>query len=226
MNKTNNNRKNIYKMKTLKTSYLILAMLMSAFFYAACSNENIDPNLKRQINREIRESIKAEINNASLFDSDSVSDSKVIVIDMPQIQSRQKPQLEARDIFKITAIFTPFAFGFAILWLILRWIYRNNLAKYRLIEFSIEKGATLPDSFYASKMFTYEKKRFTSGITWIGIGLSIIVFALSVSVPGGIAFGILPIFIGISRILAFYIDNNNKIASNNANRDHNDNATA
>ena len=89
--------------------------------------------------------------------------------------------------------------------LIFRYLRRRQLDRYRVMEYAIDHGMQLPDSFYLA-----EEGRNTntprSAIVWIGWGLALIAFFLCVDMEPLASFGLIPLFIGVARGVTYIIN--------------------
>lgn len=89
--------------------------------------------------------------------------------------------------------------------LIFRYLRRRKLDRYRVMEYAIDHGMQLPDSFYLA-----EEGRNTntprSAIVWIGWGLALIAFFLCVDMEPLASFGLIPLFIGVARGVTYIIN--------------------
>ena len=91
----------------------------------------------------------------------------------------------------------------AILWLLLHFRRMQYLDRLHIVDKSLELDRPLPKEFFMTGYKPVYKK-VSSGICWIGAGLSVIVFFMLVDAEVW-ALGILLIFIGLANIASYII---------------------
>lgn len=154
---------------------------------------------------------------------------KVIVSDDSYsiAQQRYNERLKMGQRFALSIIFIiiPVSFILVLTIGVLVFQLKKNNAKNRIIEEAIKNGYQLPDSFYNnSEMFTFgsgrnkagkdslttpppanrDQRLFSQGISWLLTGIGLFIAFL---IWGGMdlaAFGLIPIFIGIGKLIAYY----------------------
>lgn len=104
------------------------------------------------------------------------------------------------------------------------YVFRKTTERNRLIQQAIENNYQLPDSFYENNnLFNFKKggtgkdvngntpppthrdqKLFNKGITYICIGLAIFIFFLTVSAEEAAALALIPVFIGVAKLITYY----------------------
>ncbi len=201
-------------MKILKILGVIVVLCLGLSGFAGCYNS-------QQHEQKVRDEIVTSIENrlSTELSADSLERAKVIVIEIPKISTRTvTPTIRQDSLIKLAAIIIPMIFGTLLLCILLYSKHKNLQAKCRIIEVAIMKNYVLPDSFYDSKLV--RNNRLGSGIIWIGIGLAIMLFFMMERSYEGMAIGIVPLFVGISRITISFI--NNITTNNNRNYTGND----
>lgn len=102
---------------------------------------------------------------------------------------------------QLMGLLVPFASAVGIVWLILAYRNRRHRDKLHVIELSIIHHEPLPESFYHSTIRD-PHRRLTTGIYWLGAGLSITLLFVMVC-PKLWPIGLFPLFIGIARVAAY-----------------------
>lgn len=108
----------------------------------------------------------------------------------------------------------PSAVVIVMLWMILRYLKRRNAERNRLIELSIREHTPLPPQFYNNPN---PRTRLYSGMTWIAWGLGLLV---TFCYTGPVGFGLLmlvPVLIGVARIVSYFLLDHKKPAGHNGN---------
>lgn len=120
---------------------------------------------------------------------------------------------DSTDIVAIVAIITSVAVPFAALILIIYVVCRSftvrKRMKYDLIMRAIDAGHPLPPEFYMTDG-PRNKNKLQSGIVWIGWGVALIILGLMRNGSFMIAAGMIPTFIGLSRLAVFYLEQKNE----------------
>lgn len=115
-----------------------------------------------------------------------------------------------RGLVAILVIACPFVFVLLLVLMILRYVTSRNRERNRLIEMSIREHYQLPDEFYRSEREYYMgPRRLSSGIIWLGFGIAYLLFWLECDTPEMASLAAIPIFIGIARIVIYFIGKRN-----------------
>lgn len=109
----------------------------------------------------------------------------------------------------ISGIAVPFGTLILIIYVICRSFTVRKRMKYDLIMRAIDAGHPLPPEFYMTDG-PRNRNKLQSGIVWIGWGLALIILGLMRSRSVLIAAGMIPSFIGLSRLAVFYIEQKNE----------------
>lgn len=139
---------------------------------------------------------------------DSINSLTVMTITPPQNSNAFVGEL-GDNIVALTAVVLglsmPAIVTVLVFMLIFRYLRRRKLDRYRVMEYAIDHGMQLPDSFYLA-----EEGRNTntprSAIVWIGWGLALIVFFLCADMEPLASFGLIPLFIGVARGVTYIIN--------------------
>lgn len=160
----------------------------------------------------IAEQIRMEL--ATIPSIDSIANTPVIV--SPTIQVDSYARHENRDTLKMVAICLPFLFVIAVLWIYLHYTRTNLLSKYQVINKALDKGITLPDSFYRGNKPGITKgnsKLLSSGMIWIAFGITGIIFFGTTDSEEMQALCVLPVLVGITKIISFVVEKRSLSAS-------------
>ena len=103
---------------------------------------------------------------------------------------------------------------FLILFFALRYKLKLQKEQYAVVEKAIECGRELPDSFFeesSSKKPLYSKKRLSTALTLIALGIGILFFGLVAENKYVWAFSVIPILIGLGQLLVYRIEEKSRI---------------
>ncbi|CDD88296.1 putative uncharacterized protein [Tannerella sp. CAG:51] len=103
---------------------------------------------------------------------------------------------------------------FLILFFALRYKFKLQKERYAVVEKAIECGRELPDSFFeesSSKKPLYSKKRLSTALTLIALGIGILFFGLVAENKYVWAFSVIPILIGLGQLLVYRIEEKSRI---------------
>ncbi|MDE6323535.1 MAG: hypothetical protein K2L85_05360 [Paramuribaculum sp.] len=109
----------------------------------------------------------------------------------------------------ITGVTVPFATLVLIIYLICRSLTTRKKMKYDLITRAIESGHPLPPEFYLTDG-PLAKNKLQSGIVWIGWGLALILLGMARGSAFLVSAGMIPAFIGLSRLAVFFLQRKNE----------------
>ncbi len=121
-----------------------------------------------------------------------------------------------QTITQVIAITVPFVCIIIAIWLVLHFRNKTLRDKLKVVETSIVHGQQLPPEFFGGGSLNKDDKLLQTGIYWIGSGLAIILFFIIAGAEEVASLGIIPLFIGISRCVVYYVKrlNSKKHASN------------
>ncbi|MCM1484437.1 MAG: DUF6249 domain-containing protein [Muribaculaceae bacterium] len=177
-----------------RISIRILLPLMLIALLSMPIGADAKPSHKAAIER--LESIAASADSISESD---ILDTSVQVDPPSHIMDRG---ISVAVIAVVASFVAPIIFVMAILWLVLHYRAARWRAKYALIDASIRMGSPLPDSFYLSEM-PQPTRLLRSGIVWIGWGVAIFLFFLTQHAASIKWVGLVPLFIGLSRLAVY-----------------------
>lgn len=211
----NNNMKHPTLIATLKT-ILVGALLLVA--NAASAGPALER--ARQISREAGQRVENIKENIDGLNVDSIAETVIYETaeqETADAADRDTGGLDATEmagvgmvqIVSIVAIVfgtvTPFAALVLIVISIVKSKTQRKKMKYDTINNAIAAGCPLPDSFYLSET-PVVKNRLQSGIVWLGWGMAFIVLGLDNDWTLMVSIGIIPVFIGLSRIAVYFVD--------------------
>lgn len=114
----------------------------------------------------------------------------------------------------VLGIIVPFGAFVLVVYILVHGFNARRNMKYEAIARAAEAGHPLPPEFYRSENPAV-KNKVQSGIVWIGWGMASGCLWLCNVGTIWLAIGIIAFFIGISRLVAYYLDNRNG-SDNNA----------
>lgn len=201
----------------MKKHLLILATLAAALLGAVMQSCSDDSERTRSVEivdeadiSDIHSLAQEMINKGKdvSLSYDSINSLTVMTITPPQNSNAFVGEV-GDNIVALTAVVLalsmPAIVTVLVFMLIFRYLRRRKLDRYKVMEYAIDHGMQLPDSFYLA-----EEGRNTntprSAIVWIGWGLAIIVFFLCADMEPLASFGLIPLFIGVARGVTYIIN--------------------
>lgn len=201
----------------MKKHLLILATLAAALLGAVMQSCSDDSERTRSVEivdkadiSDIHSLAQEMINRGKdvSLSYDSINSLTVMTITPPQNSNAFVGEV-GDNIVALTAVVLglsmPAIVTVLVFMLIFRYLRRRKLDRYRVMEYAIDHGMQLPDSFYLA-----EEGRNTntprSAIVWIGWGLAIIIFFLCADLEPLASFGLIPLFIGVARGVTYIIN--------------------
>lgn len=190
-------------MKSKSLLKVLLFAIIATAGISSCSFSKGDIELDDSERARIVEAVRAEL--ASAPSIDSLANTPVIV--SPSIYHNGNKI--SRDTLRLVATIIPFVFVIAVVWMLLYYKNKNLMAKYRVIELSINRSEKLPEVFYTGAKATnmaLNRRRLFNGMIWVGFGLTAMAFFSTVEVKAMVAVSLLPIFIGVAKIVCYFIE--------------------
>ena len=152
----------------------------------------------------------------NLIVSDSIiSQEKTELALLEMKQNHELKKKVVSNLVPITAIIfvigIPVIVLFLVLFFALRYKLKLQKERYAVVEKAIECGRELPDSFFeesSSKkpLYKYNKKRLSTALTLIALGVGILFFGLVAENKYVWAFSVVPILIGLGQLLVYRIE--------------------
>lgn len=208
-------------MKSISFKLLLFALAVfsaAALSAAPTKSTNLQKLLKLQEDStvnihadQLTESVVYNVADTLVSDDDDEVTAEIDSV-FENISSRQQSTVKTitRGIVGVFAIVVPFAFIILLIWLIFRYSTSRNRERNKLIEMSIRERVPLPDAFYKSEQKYYTgPKRLGSGIIWIGVGVAFTAFFACAGSDEMSMLGIIPMFVGIARIVVYFVSKYN-----------------
>lgn len=181
---------------------VIVSFILSAF---SCHADN------KSIKEQIGQTIQNITENIDSIDSSTV----ILERKSDEYYKYKKEELIQENMVAIYAII--FIFGIPSLVFILitifviLYLYKKRTARYRIIDKALDKGIELPESFFNETTLPAQKSRLQSALIWIGCGFGIMCFFCCLcDVESGIAFGVIPFFVGIAKLITYFVEDRKK----------------
>ena len=136
------------KLRNLCAIALTALMVGGTALMSSCESDNRTDfeAMRQQMRSELTEQIRDELQTTLMFDS--IGSTPIYISPSVEIGAPRSKVDGFREVNKMIAVFLPFVFVLVLVWMLLNYRRKNLLAKYRLIEYAIEKGNPLPDAFY------------------------------------------------------------------------------
>lgn len=189
--------------KTILKFNMVVAVIAMMLFATSCikTQSGVDKD-------ELKEIVTEAIHSVSTIETDSVSSATVVFkgVESEGDDGLHKVQLVAIIFGTVTGaliIILP-------VFLICYFIYRRRTIRYRIIEKAIENNVQLPSEFYKGEEARPRRSRLQSALVWIAWGVGIILFLLIADGTDGIGFGIIPILVGIAKLITYIVEDRKK----------------
>ncbi len=123
-----------------------------------------------------------------------------------------REQSETTENIMIVLIGTtvPFLSLIIIVFLVLYFVNKKRKLRYHTIELAITNGKNLPDSFYENLDNSSTKSLLQSALVWIAWGVGIILFMLCVSNIDWASMGIIPLLVGVAKLITHIVEERQK----------------
>ncbi|MDE6524732.1 MAG: hypothetical protein K2L66_04140 [Paramuribaculum sp.] len=208
------------KLRNLCAIALTALMVGGTAMMSSCESDNRTDfeAMRQQMRSELTEQIRDELQTTLMFDS--IGSTPIYISPSVEIGDPRSKVDGFREVSKMIAVFLPFVFVLVLVWMLLNYRRKNLLAKYRLIEYAIEKGNPLPDAFYnnglvartstvmesvarGGRVYRIDSHRLTNALIWIGVGIVGFIFFLVVDVKPMACLLLLPVFVGIAKLISY-----------------------
>ncbi|WP_289734030.1 DUF6249 domain-containing protein [Paramuribaculum intestinale] len=208
------------KLRNLCAIALTALMVGGTALMSSCESDNRTDfeAMRQQMRSELTEQIRDELQTTLIFDS--IGSTPIYISPSVEIGAPRSKVDGFREVSKMIAVFLPFVFVLVLVWMLLNYRRKNLLAKYRLIEYAIEKGNPLPDAFYnnglvartstvmesvvrGGRVYRIDSHRLTNALIWIGVGIVGFIFFLTVDVKPMACLLLLPVFVGIAKLISY-----------------------
>ncbi|MDE6264040.1 MAG: hypothetical protein K2M11_02730 [Paramuribaculum sp.] len=191
---------------------LLVCATVATIAMTGCTIHESSGRISEFDRQAIAEQIRMEL--ATIPSIDSIANTPVIVSPTITVDSREKSDI--REVLKMCVICIPFLFVIAVLWIYFHYTRINLLSKYQVINNAIDKGIELPDAFYRgnkSKFTRGNTKLLSNGMIWIAFGITGIIFFGIVDSEEMQALCVLPVLVGITKIVSFMVEKRSLSAS-------------
>ncbi|MDE5722918.1 MAG: hypothetical protein K2H99_01890 [Paramuribaculum sp.] len=202
---------------------LTALMVGGTALMSSCESDNrADFEAMRQEMRvELTEQIRDELQTTLAFDS--IGSTPIYISPSVEIGAPRSRADGFREVSKMIAVFLPFVFVLGLVWMLLHYRRNNLLAKYKLIEYAIEKGNPLPDAFYnnglfnrtsdmiesvarGSRVYRIDSRRMNNGLIWTGVGIVGFIFFMTVDAKEVACLSLLPVVVGLAKLITYYAE--------------------
>lgn len=189
--------------KTILKFNMVVAVIAMMLLATSCikTQSGVDKD-------ELKEIVTEAIHSVSTIETDSVSSSTVV---FKGVES--DADVDFHRVQLVAIIFGTVTGALIIIlpvFLICYFIYRRRTIRYRIIEKAIENNVQLPTEFYKAEDARPRRSRLQSALVWIAWGVGIITFLLIADGTDGIGFGIIPILVGIAKLITYVVEDRKK----------------
>ena len=205
---------------------LIAAFLTILIAGSVSANANSTLDKARKLREKSSVSVDSIKRNLSQLNTDSIAETVVFETAATETSAGTKGEQDddsdwvmdddsdtdffGMNILPITAVVlgitVPFAALVLIVFLITRAFNARKRVKYDTIVKAAQAGHPLPPEFYRYDA-PARKSKLQSGIVWIGWGVAFEILTLIGIGTCWCAIGVVPIFIGLARIITYYVEN-------------------
>ncbi len=177
--------------------------------------------IRQEIRVELTEQIRDELQTTLAFDS--IGSTPIYISPSVEIDAPRSSADNFHEVSKMIAVFLPFVFVIGLVWMLLSYRRKNLLAKYRLIEYSIEKKMPLPEAFFnngfaartskvmesvtrGGRVYRIDSRRLSNALIWMGVGIVGFIFFMTVDAKEPACLALLPVFIGLAKLISYFAE--------------------
>lgn len=199
-----------------RLAYFLTIVITANIFFSSCqrkaiTQEEIDEFSKKintelvQLNKHVEDSISVAISDSSSSDSAVIitpnESAKIANISIHQSNNDAGFWVV---LIVLIAVIIPFASLVLIIFFALRAITSRQREHNKLVEIAIKSNYPLPDNFFSKPQTS--RTRLQSALVWLACGIGSIVFFLVVFDDALYAIGIIPLLIGIAKLITYYVE--------------------
>ena len=200
--------------------YFLTIALIASISLSSCQRKAITQEEINELNRQISEKLAMVKNNDDTTTSitiDTASTDSTIKINTPKndkkteitiIQGHKDWGKFGVVLVVFSALIAPFVCAVLIVFFIIRGITSRQREHNKLIEKAIECNYPLPNDFF--KAPKQSKSRLQSALVWLAWGIGIISFCLIMSNDTVYAIGLIPLLVGIAKLITYFIEDRKK----------------
>ena len=200
--------------------YFLTIALIASISLSSCQRKAITQEEINELNRQISEKLAMVKNNDDTTTSitiDTASTDSTIKINTPKndkkteitiIQGHKDWGKFGVVLVVFSALIAPFVCAVLIVFFIIRGITSRQREHNKLIEKAIECNYPLPNDFF--KAPKQHKSRLQSALVWLAWGIGIISFCLIMSNDTVYAIGLIPLLVGIAKLITYFIEDRKK----------------
>ena len=200
--------------------YFVIIALIASISLSSCQRKAITQEEIDELNRQISEKLAMVKNNDDTTTSitiDTASTDSTIKINTPKNDKKTEITIiqghnDGGNLGIVLVIFTaliiPFVSAVLIVFFIIRGITSRQREHNKLIEKAIECNYPLPNDFF--KAPKQHKSRLQSALVWLAWGIGIISFCLIMSNDTVYAIGLIPLLVGIAKLITYFIEDRKK----------------
>ena len=200
--------------------YFVIIALIASISLSSCQRKAITQEEIDELNRQISEKLAMVKNNDDTTTSitiDTASTDSTIKINTPKndkkteitiIQGHKDWGKFGVVLVVFSALIAPFVCAVLIVFFIIRGITSRQREHNKLIEKAIECNYPLPNDFF--KAPKQHKSRLQSALVWLAWGIGIISFCLIMSNDTVYAIGLIPLLVGIAKLITYFIEDRKK----------------
>lgn len=200
--------------------YFLTIALIASISLSSCQRKAITQEEIDELNRQISEKLAMVKNNDDTTTSitiDTASTDSTIKINTPKndkkteitiIQGHKDWGKFGVVLVVFSALIAPFVCAVLIVFFIIRGITSRQREHNKLIEKAIECNYPLPNDFF--KAPKQSKSRLQSALVWLAWGIGIISFCLIMSNDTVYAIGLIPLLVGIAKLITYFIEDRKK----------------
>ena len=200
--------------------YFLTIALIASISLSSCQRKAITQEEIDELNRQISEKLAMVENNDDTTTSitiDTASTDSTIKINTPKndkkteitiIQGHNDWGKFGVVLVVFSALIAPFVCAVLIVFFIIRGITSRQREHNKLIEKAIECNYPLPNDFF--KAPKQHKSRLQSALVWLAWGIGIISFCLIMSNDTVYAIGLIPLLVGIAKLITYFIEDRKK----------------
>ena len=199
-----------------RLAYFLTIVIIANIFFSSCQRKAITQEeineFSQKINAELAEINKNAKDSITTAIPDSSSSDSVVIITPDESAKIANISIHQSNndagfwlvLIVLIAVVIPFASLVLIIFFALRAITSRQREHNKLIEIAIKSNYPLPDNFFSKPQTSHT--RLQSALVWLACGIGTIAFFLVIFDDALYAIGIIPLLIGIAKLITYFVE--------------------
>lgn len=199
-----------------RLAYFLTIVIIANIFFSSCQRKAITQEeineFSQKINTELAELNKNAKDSITVAIPDSSSSDSVVIITPDESAKIANISIHQSNndagfwivLIVFIAVVIPFASLVLVIFFALRAITSRQRERNKLIEIAIKSNYPLPDNFFSNPQTS--RTRLQSALVWLACGIGTIAFFLVIFDDALYAIGIIPLLIGIAKLITYFVE--------------------